>query len=137
MKKVIIALGLFFALGTAAQAQCTGGSASADNAPKACCAGKAAKAASTDTTIEKRVSDDGIVSYVRKESDTQGNVKFVSVRYDEGSNTFVNVAPKTLSADSKTGMVKKSTTATKACANEGGEKKACCKAEATAAPANQ
>lgn len=128
MKKVLLALGFFLALGLSAQAQCTAGA----SAGKSCCAGKAEKAASTDATIEKRLADDGTVSYVRKESDAQGNVRFVSVKYDEGSNTFVNVAPKTAQA----GLVKKTATPEKACAAEGtGEAKACCKAGAGAGKA--
>jgi hypothetical protein len=126
MKKILIALGFLFAIGTAAQAQCT--------AAKSCCAGKAAAAASADPTIEKRVADTGEVSYVRKESDAQGNVKFVSVRYDETSAKFVNVAPKTATATA--GMTKKTATctsegtATKKCCSEGGAK-TCTKPAAT------
>jgi hypothetical protein len=144
MKKVLFLFSFLFALSLgAANAQCSGGSASAG---KSCCAGKVAKAAAADATIEKRVDDAGVVSYVRKEQDQQGNVKFVSVRFDEGANTFVNEAPKSLSADAKTGMVKKEG---KACA-AAGEGKACCKGgaaasgkscskegAAVAAPANQ
>jgi hypothetical protein len=118
MKKVIIALGLLFALGTAASAQCTAGSAGTGT--KSCCVGKAAAAAAADPTIEKRVTDNGEVSYVRKESDAQGNVKFVSVRYDETSAKFINVAPKTATATA--GMTKK----TAACTTEGTATKKCC-----------
>jgi hypothetical protein len=129
MKKLLFTLGLFLALGLTAQAQCTAGASAAG---KSCCTAKAEKAASTDATIEKRLADDGSVSYVRKESDTQGNVRFVSVKYDEGSNTFVNVAPKTAQA----GLVKKTATAEKACAAEGaGQSKACCKSGASAGKA--
>ena len=79
MKKAIFFFTFFLALGlSSATAQSCNG--------KACCAGKAAKAASADATIEKRVADDGAVTYVRKEADTQGNAKFVSVQYDEVSN---------------------------------------------------
>ncbi len=119
MKKALFFLAFFFALGMAtANAQ----SCSASAATKSCCASKAAKAASSDASIEKRQAEDGSISYVRKETDTQGNVKFVSVQYDEGSNTFVNVAPKsaTISADDKASMTKK------AAACSASEKKACC-----------
>ena len=125
MKKVLFVFGFLFSLSIAAvNAQsCHGATAAGEG--KACCASKVAKAASTDPSIEKRVSDTGEVAYVRKETDQQGSVKFVSVKFDEGTNTFVNVAPKTLTADAKTGMVKKEG---KACA--AGEGKACCKGAA-------
>lgn len=120
MKKVLFLFGFLFALSLGAvNAQ----SCSSASAGKSCCAGKVAKAASADQSIEKRVNDQGVVSYVRKETDQQGNVKFVSVRFDEPTNTFVNEAPKSLSADAKSTMVKKEG---KACA-AGAEGKACCK----------
>lgn len=132
MKKGLFLFSFFFVLGIAAASaqSCHGASAS-----KACCASKAAKAAAADTNIEKRMSDDGAVSYVRKESDTQGNVKFVSVQFDEASSTFVNVAPKSVAAENTTGMTKKSCAAgaSKACCAQGAkEGKACCAAKAGA-----
>lgn len=134
MKKAIFFLSFFFALGIASvNAQsCHAGA----EAGKACCASKAAKAASSDATIEKRMADDGAVSYVRKETDAQGNVKFVSVQYDESSNTFVNAAPKSavISADNKASMTKKACSASekKACC-AGGAGKACCASKAAKA----
>ncbi|MEO6039828.1 MAG: hypothetical protein ABIQ93_15545 [Saprospiraceae bacterium] len=89
---------------------------------KSCCANKAASAAAADPTIEKRQADDGTMSYVRKEADQQGNVRFVSVQFDETQNGFVNVAPPaTATAAETSGMTKKEATACGA-----GEKKACC-----------
>lgn len=127
MKKVIFSLAFFFALGISfAQAQSCHSAAAAKSctssagAGKSCCAGKMASAAAADPTIEKRVADNGAVSYVRKEADQQGNVRFVSVQFDEASNAFVNVAPKTMTAEEKMGTAKK-----EACMS-GGEKKACC-----------
>lgn len=136
MKKGIFLLSFFFVLGiAAANAQSCHESASA-GASKACCTSKAAKAATSDASIEKRMADDGTVSYVRKESDAQGNVKFVSVQYDEVSNTFINVAPKSISAENTAGMTKKSCAAgaSKACCAGGAAKegKACCAAKAGA-----
>lgn len=142
MKKAIFLLSFFFALGIAtANAQ----SCHSASATKACCANKAAKAAASDASIEKRQAEDGTVSYVRKETDAQGNVMFVSVQYDEGTNTFVNVAPKsaTISADDKAAATKKaaacSASEKKACAGGAASGKACCaskaaKASTTAAP---
>ena len=116
MKKAIFFFAFTFVLGAfAANAQCSG----AAKAGKSCCASKIAKAAASDPSIEKRQSDDGTVAFVRKEADAQGNVKFVSVQFDEASNAFVNAAPKMLVAD-KEGMTKKSA----ACGTS--EKKACC-----------
>ena len=116
MKKAILFFAFFLACGIAANAQSCHSAAAAG---KSCCANKAAKAASSDASIEKRQAEDGSIVYVRKEADAQGNVKFVSVQYDEASNAFVNVAPKTAAAGTTEGMVKKSCSAS-------GEKKACC-----------
>jgi len=141
MKKGLFLLSFLFVLGiAAANAQsCAGASAAA---PKSCCMSKsaAAKAAASDASIEKRTAEDGSVSYVRKESDTEGNVKFVSVQYDAATSTFVNVAPKGAVAEG--GMVKKSCSAEemKACAGKSdmkacagkGEGKACCASKAKA-----
>ncbi len=126
MKKAIFFFAFTFVLGAfAANAQCSG--ASASTAPKSCCASKIAKAAAADPSIEKRQSDDGSVAYVRKEADAQGNVKFVSVQFDEAANTFVNVAPTSLTTNNSD-MTKKTA---KACAGGASEGKACCKSKAT------
>ena len=135
MKKAIFFFAFFLAVGiVSANAQCQGSSASAG---KSCCANKAAKAASADASIEKRLGDDGAISYVRKEADAQGNVKFVSVQFDEASNTFVNAAPKSATAGAASeGMVKKSCSASEAKACAGGaakEGKACCAGKSAAA----
>ena len=134
MKKAILFFAFFLALGlTAAQAQ------SCSNKP--CCAGKVAKAAAADTNIEKRMADDGTVSYVRKEADAQGNVKFVSVQFDEATSAFVNVAPKTMTAEDKAATTKKaaacSTSEKKACAGGAKEGKACCASKAAGAKVEQ
>lgn len=123
MKKAIFFFAFTFLLGAfAANAQsCC--------ANKSACANKVAKAAAADPSIEKRQAEDGSVAYVRKEADAQGNVKFVSVQFDEASSTFVNVAPKMTVTD-KTEMTKKSCSASeaKACAGgaSAGAGKACC-----------
>lgn len=132
MKKLIFSFAFFLALGiVAANAQSCAGSASAG---KSCCAGKMSKAAAGDPNIEMRKADDGSVAYVRKEADAQGNVKFVSVQFDEASNAFVNVAPKTMTVatDDKAGMTKKSCTAAEKKACAGKEGKACCAGKAAA-----
>ena len=122
MKKAIFFFAFFLAIGiVSADAQCS----SAATAGKSCCANKAAKAASADASIEKRLADDGTISYVRKVADAQGSVQFVSVQYDEAAAAFVNVAPKTATAGATEGMVKKSCSA--------GEKKACCAGGAASA----
>lgn len=127
MKKAIFFFAFTFVLGTfAANAQSC--SAAAGTGTKSCCAGKVAKAAAADPSIEKRQAEDGSVAYVRKEADAQGNVKFVSVQFDEATNAFVNVAPKTLTTD-KSEMTKKSCSAegTKACCAGGAAQgKSCC-----------
>ena len=125
MKKAIFFFAFFLTVGlVSADAQCSSASAG-----KACCAGKAAKAASSDASIEKRQAEDGSISYVRKEADAQGSVKFVSVQYDEAANAFVNVAPKTAAAGTTEGMVKKACSAgeKKACAGSAGGKSCCAK----------
>ncbi len=124
MKNAILMLAFFLAVGIAtANAQACHATAGAG---KSCCASKAASAAAKDPTIEKRQAENGAMSYVRKEADQQGNVRFVSVTYDEGQNSFVNVAPPatatatTVTEAEKVNVVKKQTS----CA--AGAKKACC-----------
>lgn len=131
MKKVIFFFLFAFVLGMgAASAQTCHAAGKACCANKTACAEKASKAASADPNIETRKNADGSVAYVRKQADQQGNVEFVSVQYDESSNTFVNAAPKMLVTD-KTEMTKESVNAApatgsvKACC-AGGEGKACC-----------
>ena len=124
MKNAILMLAFFLAAGIAtANAQAC--HAAAATAGKSCCASKAASAAAKDPTIEKRQAENGAMSYVRKEADQQGNVRFVSVQYDEAQNAFVNVAPPaaaaTVTEAEKAGMVKKEASCTTA-----GAKKACC-----------
>ncbi len=117
MKKVMFLLPLFIMLSIAvASAQCC----KAGMANAGC--SKASTAATSDPSIEKRQAEDGTVAFVRKEADQQGNVRFVSVQYDESTNKFVNinVAPRTMTAGDKAEMVKKGG----ACS--AGEKKACC-----------
>lgn len=128
MKKLFFLLTFVFTLGmSAVQAQSCQGAASAAGTTKSCCASKMAKAAASDPTIESRIADNGTVSYMRKETDQQGQVRFVSVQFDEASSAFVNVAPKSISEDEKAAMTKKSAS----CASEAnGAKKACCAGEA-------
>lgn len=129
MKKAIFFFAFIFALSLAnanAQSCCAG---------KSACAMKMSQAAASDTNIEKRMADDGTVSYVRKEADAQGNVKFVSVQFDETANAFVNVAPKTATASDKAEMTKKSCSAAEMKSCSGSGKKACCASKA--APAEQ
>ena len=128
MKKAILFfVFLFVAALATSNAQC----AASAGAQKSCCASKISKAAAADPSIEKRMADNGAVSYVRKETDAQGAVKFVSVQFDEATSAFVNVAPKTATADVKEeGMVKKSCSAGagsgKACAGGASSGKSCC-----------
>ena len=134
MKKALFAFTFFFALGiAAASAQ----SCHAAAGGKSCCSSKMASAMSADPSIEKRMADNGTVSYVRKEADTQGNVRFVSVQFDEATSTFVNVAPKTMTAENKAEYTKKAASCTasekKACAGGAASGKACCASKAGAA----
>ena len=117
MKKAIFFFAFTLALGIFSAGAQSCSAAAGSN--KSCCAGKMAKVAAADPSLEKRQNDDGSVSYVRKEADAQGSVKFVSVQFDAKANTFVNVAPAMLVTD-KTEMTKK----TASCAAS--EKKACC-----------
>ncbi len=136
MKNVILMLAFFLAAGlaTASAQSCH----AAAGAGKSCCASKAASAAAADPTIEKRQAEDGTMSYVRKEADTQGNVRFVSVTFDEAQNGFVNVAPPTATKQATAGMTKKAASCTpeekKACAKSG---KACCAGKSASAAAEQ
>ena len=135
MKNLILMLAFFMAAGlaTASAQSCHAGAGG-----KSCCAGKAASAAAADATIEKRQAEDGTMSYVRKEADQQGNVRFVSVQFDESKNAFVNVAPKVATEDAKVGTTKKAAACSaeekKACAKSG---KACCAGKSASAAAEQ
>jgi hypothetical protein len=128
MKKAIFLFSFLFAVGIAAAGAQSCGSHSGGS----CCSAKISKAAAADPTIEQRKADNGTISYVRKSTDAQGNAQFVSVKFDEMSNAFVNVAPKTISASDKAACTKKA-----ACC-EGGAKegKACC-AKGAAAEVHQ
>ena len=138
MKKALFAFTFFFALGIAAASAQSCHSAAAAGG-KSCCSSKMASAMSADPSIEKRMADNGTVSYVRKEADTQGNVRFVSVQFDEATSKFVNVnvAPKTMTAENKAEYNKKAATCTpaekKACAGGAASGKACCASKAGAA----
>jgi hypothetical protein len=140
MKKAIFAFSFFFALGIAAASAQSCHAAASASTGKSCCASKMASAMAADPTIEKRTADTGIVSYVRKEADAQGNVRFVSVQFDEASSTFVNVnmAPKTMTAGDKAECVKKTASCTasekKACAGMTSGK-ACCASKAASTEA--
>lgn len=143
MKKVLfsLALALFAVAGVSAQAcakSCTSKQASATTCTKENAAA-AAKLASMDQTIESRTCPkSGTVSYVRKETDAAGTVKFVDVAYDGTSNTFVNVAPSSMEGG-KAACSPAGATATsgKAACGTAGSGKACCagKAKTASAPA--
>lgn len=133
MKKLFVFLAFLLAAGIAtADAQSCSKSAAAG---KSCCASKMAgvsaadKAAAADASIVKNVDANGVVSFTRKETDATGNARFVSVQYDEATNAFVNVAPKS----AQDGMTKKacagSDAATKACCKGGAQKAACTPSE--------
>ncbi len=113
----------------------------ADAQKKACCAAKAAgektscssasmtdadKAASTDASIVKQVSNTGEVSFSRKEvCPTTGKVSFTSVEYCTKSGKFINVSPSEKAACTKSASATKvSSTEKKACCAAG--QKACC-----------
>ena len=97
---------------------------------KACCASKDASAkacsktmdsaASADDSIVKQVSNEGEVSYVRKEvCPATGKVTMTAVEYCTKTNKFVNVSP----TETDKANCTKSATATKVSSTS---KKACC-----------
>ena len=109
---------------------------------KACCAAKAGsektsctsasstdaeKAAAGDASIVKQVSNEGEVSYTRKEvCPTTGKVSFTSVEYCTKSGKFINVSPseKAACCTKGAGATKVSSSEKKACA--AGGKSGCC-----------
>lgn len=136
MKKLFVFLTFMLAAGiSTADAQSCGKSAAAG---KSCCASRMAgvsaadKAAAADASIFKNVDANGVVFFTRKETDAAGNARFVSVRYDEATNAFVNVAPRSAQAS----MNKKvgSPAQQKACAGSAAGK-ACCRGGAQKQPA--
>jgi hypothetical protein len=129
MKKVLFVLSFFFALGMVSANAQSCGSAKTAAAGKSCCSSKAATAAKADATIQSQVDANGVVTYMRQETDQTGTVRLVSVQFDEAANAFVNVAPKGEAATE--GMVKKScgtsvTGAKSCCASGKAEAKSCC-----------
>jgi len=92
---------------------------------KAECTAAAAKMASLDADIEKRICEDsGKVSFVRKSvCETSGKTKYTNVEYNADTKKFVNISPTHTSGK-----------AAKACCSKD-EAKACCagKAKATSA----
>lgn len=144
MKKVLFSIFLFSALALGVQAQkssCTN-SKSCTAKPAAACESKsttsatgvngdaAAKLASMDATIEAKTCPvTGTVSYVRKETSTNGTVSYVDVSYDATTNSFVNVAPSTMQGHEGCGAKGTSASGKSCCA--GGAKstsgtKSCC-----------
>ncbi len=83
------------------------------------------KAASTDESIVKLVSNTGEVTYSRKETcPTTGKVSFTGVEYCTKSGKFINVSPSEKAACTKSASATKvSSTEKKACASG---QKACC-----------
>lgn len=70
-------------------------SAQACSKSKAACTAAAAKAASLESDIEKRMSEEtGEISYVRKSvCEVSGKTTYMDVAFDEESKKFVNVSP--------------------------------------------
>ncbi|MCB0518397.1 MAG: hypothetical protein H6577_02665 [Lewinellaceae bacterium] len=114
---------------------------------KACCAAKGAstekvscttsadaeRAASSDASIVKQVSNTGDVSYTRKNvCPVTGKVSYEAVEYCTKSGKFVNVSPSDKAACTKSASATKvSSSEKKACCDKGAEGgKACCKKDA-------
>lgn len=109
---------------------------------KACCASKSAstekvsctvsadaeKAASTDASIVKQVSNTGDVTYVRKDvCPTSGKVSYSNVEYCTKSGKFINVSPSEKAACcAKDASATKVSSTKKACC-AGGDKAGCSK----------
>ena len=107
-------------------------SVSIDGDTKVASAESAAElAASNDESIEKKVCDvTGNISYYKKSTcEHSGAVKMTEVKYDESSNSFVNVSPSdVMSAEAeakvvKTSSTEKSKTCAKSCAKKCASKK--------------
>ena len=138
MKKLLILFAFlgFVAINADAQS-CTSAkkttSASCTKDKASCASTAAAKAASLDENISKRVSNTGEVVYVKKSvCGTSGKVSYTAVEYCTKSNKFVNVSPKEKAScsSSKAGAVKTSAT------TKGAKGAACCssgKAKTTSA----
>lgn len=152
MKRIIFSILLFSACAFAVQAQgsgcaksCTAKSASAaschakvasasTNAVPAEHLAAAAKLASMDKSIEARKTEDGGVTYVRKETcGHSGSVSYMALSYDAAHNSFVNVSPSevsTTTTKSAAGCGPAKATAGKACCAAGASTKACCASKA-------
>jgi len=96
MKKFLLFFAVFGLLSlTNATAQKTCTAAKSAKNEKVCTKTAAAKLASMDASIEKRVCEkSGSVSYVRKNvCSASGNVSFKNVEYCSKSGQFVNISP--------------------------------------------
>ena len=130
----------------------------ADAQKKACCAAKASgdkascmasasadaeKAAATDASIVKQVSNTGDVTYVRKEvSPTTGKATFTSVEYCTKAGKFINASPSEKAACTKDASATKVSSKEKKACCAGGEKAGCCakkgeKTTSTSSTANE
>lgn len=119
MKKFFFLFTFMGVLAFTASAQTKACCASKDASAKAC-AKTVDAAASSDENIVKLVSNEGEVSYVRKEvCAVTGNVSNTPVEYCTKTNKFVNVSP----SDANKASCAKSTSATKVSSTS---KKACC-----------
>ena len=92
MKKLFMlfaVIGLFSATSVNAQTCC-----SKSKTASAACTAAAATAASLDTDIEKRMSEEtGAVFYVRKVVNSDSGTTYTNVEYNSDTKKFVNVSP--------------------------------------------
>ena len=127
MKKFFFLFAMLGLFAFTADAQCSKAKGTSN---AACCAknkAAAAKAAKLDDSIVRQVSNDGEVTYTRKNVAAEsGKVSFTNVEYCSKSGKFVNVSPADKKAAcTKNGRASKvSSTSKKACSKGG--KKACC-----------
>ena len=88
---MLIAAGLFVSV--QASAQCSG---SAGKSAGASCCAKGSSASTAAADVEKRVAEDGTVTYFRKETSAQtGITTYTQVSYNQHSNTYEALAVNT------------------------------------------
>ena len=136
MKKIFflfVCLGLFAFSANAQKKACCASKAKGASTTEVSCSAAAAAAAetaaSTDESIVRLVSNDGEVTYSRKEvCPVTGTVSQVAVEYCTKNNKFVNVSPseEKASCTKKASATKVSSTEKKACCAGDKAGKACC-----------
>jgi hypothetical protein len=130
---LVIAFGLFAFAGTTNAQNCSHASKAVSEKTCVKPSEAALKAASMDANIETKVCEkSGKVCFLKKSTDSEGNVASTEVRYDEATAQFVSIVEGESSADATSGAVKSCSKSKACCSKSAKAGKACCKSKGTA-----